>query len=99
MLGEEIGQGFTDISDLQTEDQANLTLKDTNKGLRLKDDVAFALLTTIYFHMIATLTEIDNILVLDAILNGEPIGLGNHVSQQHGINIGESTSRGDNRSQ
>jgi len=43
----------------------------------LKDDVAFTLLTTIYLHMIATFNEIDNIFVLDAILNGEPIGLGN----------------------
>jgi hypothetical protein len=66
-----IGQGFTGINDLQVEDQANLTLEDTNKGLRLKDDVAFTLLTTIYLHMIATFNEIDNIFVLDAILNGE----------------------------
>jgi hypothetical protein len=83
----------------KAEDQANLTLKDTNKRLRLKDDVAFTLLTTIYLHMIATLNEIDNIFVLDVILNGEPIGLGNHFSQQHGINIRESSSRGDNRSE
>jgi hypothetical protein len=35
---------------------------------------------------------------LDAILNGEPIGLGNGVDPQHGINIGENSNRGDNRS-
>ncbi len=93
---EEIGQGFTNINDLQAEDQANLTLEDTNKWLHLKDDVVFTLLTTIYLHMIATLNEIDNIFVLDAILNGEPIGLGNHFTQQHGINIGGSSNRGDN---
>jgi hypothetical protein len=49
--------------------------------------------------MIAMLNEIDNIFVLDVILNGEPIGLGNHFNQQHGINLGESSSRGDNRSE
>jgi hypothetical protein len=27
----------------------------------------------------------------DIILNGDPIGLGNHASQQHGNNIGESS--------
>ncbi len=41
---EEIGQGFTGISDFQAEDQANLTLEDINKRLCLKDDVAFTLL-------------------------------------------------------
>ncbi len=40
--------------------------------------------------------EINNFPGLDTILNGEPIWLGNHASQQRGINIGESSSRGDN---
>jgi hypothetical protein len=40
--------------------------------------------------------EIDYFLGLDAILNGKPIGLGNHASQQRGINIGESSSRCNN---
>ncbi len=42
--------------------------------------------------------EIDNLTGLDTILNGEPIGLGNHASEQHGNNIGENNSKGDNRS-
>ncbi len=41
--------------------------------------------------------EINNLVGLDAILNGKPIGLGNHASEQHGNNIGESNSKGDNR--
>jgi hypothetical protein len=47
--------------------------------------------------MVAMLNEINNLLKLDAILNGKPIGLGNHVNQQHGNDIGESSSRKDNR--
>jgi hypothetical protein len=39
------------------------------------------------------LNKIDNLLGLNAILNGEPIGLRNHASQQHRINIGENNSR------
>jgi hypothetical protein len=62
----------------------------------LKDDVAFALLITISPHTIVMFNKIDNLAGLDAILNGEPIGLGNHASQQHGNNIGESDSKGAN---
>jgi len=43
MMGEEIRWGFNP-SDFQLEDQVNLTLEETSKGLCLKDDVAFALL-------------------------------------------------------
>jgi hypothetical protein len=38
------------------------------------------------------LNEIDNLHGFDIILNGDPIGLGNHVSRQCGSNIGESSS-------
>jgi hypothetical protein len=55
-------------------------LEETSKGLHLKDDVAFALLIAISPHMVAMLNEISNLLGLDTILNGEPIGLGNCVS-------------------
>jgi hypothetical protein len=48
--------------------------------LRLKDDVAFALLVVIFPHMVAMLNEINNLLGLDATLNGEPIKLGNRTS-------------------
>jgi hypothetical protein len=64
----------------------------------LKDDVVFALLTTIFPHIVAMFNEIDNLPRLDTILNREPIGLGNCVNQQCGIIIGESSSRGDNKS-
>jgi hypothetical protein len=64
----------------------------------LKDDIAFALFFTISLHTIAMFNEINNFLGLDVILNGEPIGLGNCVSWQRGINIGESNNRRDNRS-
>ncbi len=48
--------------------------------------------------MVAMFNEIDNLPRLDKILNRKPIGLGNCVSQQRGIIIGESSSRGDNKS-
>jgi hypothetical protein len=64
----------------------------------LKDDVAFALLTTIFPHIVAMLNEIDNLPKLDTILSGEPIGLGNYVSWQRDINTWESSSRRDNKS-
>jgi len=79
MMGEEIKWGFT-ISDLQAEDQANLILEDTSKGPCLKDDVVFALLIAIFPCMVTMFNEIDNLLGLDAILNGKPIGLGNCAS-------------------
>jgi hypothetical protein len=88
MMGEEIRQGFT-ISNHQVEDQANLTLEETIEGPRLKNDVVFALLTAISPHIVTMFNEIDNFLGLDVILNGEPIWLGNHVSQQRGINMGK----------
>jgi hypothetical protein len=87
MMGEEIGRGFT-INDLKVEDQANFTLEEIKKRPHLKDDVAFALLTALFLHIVAMFNEIDNFLDLDTILNKKPIGLGNHASQQCGINIG-----------
>ncbi len=79
IMGEEIGWGFT-ISNLQPEDQA--TLEEINAKSRLKDDVVFALLTTISLHTVAMLNAIDNLPRLDTILNGKPIGLGNRINQQ-----------------
>ncbi len=96
-MGEEIGQGFT-ISDLQAKDQANLTLEETNEGSHFKDDVIFVLLIVISPHTIIMLNEIDNLLGLDAILNGKPIRLRILASQQHGSKSGESSGRGDNSS-
>jgi hypothetical protein len=80
MMGEEIKQGIT-ISDRQVEEQINLTLEETNKGPHSKDDATFALLIAISPHTVTMFNEIDNLPRLDVILNGEPIGLGNHVSQ------------------
>jgi hypothetical protein len=57
-----------------------LILKETNEGPCLKDDVTFALLIAISSHMVTILNEIDNLLGLDATLNGEPIRLGNCAS-------------------
>jgi hypothetical protein len=68
MMGEEIEQGFT-INNLQLEDQTNLTLEEIGKRLCLKFDVAFALLTAIYPHMVAMLNELNNILGLDELNN------------------------------
>jgi hypothetical protein len=59
MKGEEIEQGFT-ISNLQIENQANLTLEETNKRPCLKNDVTFALLTAISPHTITMFNEINN---------------------------------------
>ncbi len=97
MMGEEIGQAFT-INNLQAKDWTNLTLEETNKGPHFKDDVAFALLTTISPHTITMFNKIDNIFGLDAILNGRHIRLKNHASQQRGSNSGESSGGGDSRS-
>jgi hypothetical protein len=71
-------------------------LEETNKGPHFKDDVAFVLLTTIFPHTFTMLNEIDNLLGLDAILNGKPIMLRNHASQQCGSNSGGSNGRRDN---
>ncbi len=92
------GGGDRAINNFQLEDQTNLTLEETSKGLRLKDDVVFALLITISLHMIIMFNEISNLLGLDIILNGKPIGLGNCANRQCGSIIGESSSRRDNRS-
>jgi hypothetical protein len=64
-------------------------LEEINERLCLKDDVAFALLIVIFPHTIVMFNEIDNLPRLDTILNWEPIGLGNHVNQHCGSNIGE----------
>jgi hypothetical protein len=42
--------------------------------------------------------ELNNLLGLDAILDGKPIGLRDYVNQQCGGNIGENSNREDNRS-
>jgi hypothetical protein len=47
--------------------------------------------------MIVMLNKIDNVLGLNAILNEEPIGLGNRANQQCGINIGENSSKRNNK--
>jgi len=60
MMVEEIRWEFTP-NDLQPKNQANLTSKETNKGLHLKDDATFALLTTILLHKITMLDDLDNI--------------------------------------
>jgi hypothetical protein len=59
MMGEEIGHGFT-ISNFQAKNQANLTLDETREGLHLKDDVAFALLTTIICKVLQLKNELDD---------------------------------------
>jgi hypothetical protein len=93
--GEEIEQGFT-INDFQLEDLANLG--ETNKKSCLKSDATFALLITIYPHTITMFNKLNNLLGLDAIFDGKPIGLGNCVNQQCGGNIGENNNREENRS-
>ncbi len=75
-----------------------MTLEETNERPRLKDDIVVALLSTISLHTVAMFNEITNFLGLDVILNGEPIGMGNCVSWQCGIDIGESNNRRDYRS-
>jgi hypothetical protein len=72
-MGAEISWGFN-LSDFELEDQEKLMLEDIGEGPHLKDDATFVLLT-----MVTMFNEVDNLLGLDAILNGNPIGLGNHV--------------------
>jgi hypothetical protein len=95
-MREEIERGFT-ISDLQCENQANLTLEQTNKRPCLKNDVTFALLIAIFPHTVTMFNDINNFLGLDIIFNGEPIRLKNHANRQNGNNIGENSSKGGNR--
>jgi hypothetical protein len=68
------------LSNFKLEDQANLTLEETSERLRLKDDVAFALISIISLHIVTMLNKLDNLLELDAILNGKSIGLENCAS-------------------
>jgi hypothetical protein len=70
-----------------------LTPEETNKGPHSKDDATFALLTTMSLHTVTMFNKINNLPRLDVILSGEPIGLGNCVSKQHGNNIGESNKK------
>ncbi len=95
--GEELKQRFT-INDFQPEALTNLTSEETSKKSCLKNDATFALLTIISSHIVTMFNELNNFLGLDTIVDGKPIGLGNCVSQQRGGNIGESSSRKDNRS-
>jgi len=67
----------------------------------LKDDVDFTLLIAIYPHTVVMLNELNNLSNLDELNNR--LGLEAHwikicASQQHGSIIGESNSRGGNRS-
>jgi hypothetical protein len=78
MMGEEIEWAFNP-SDLQPKNQTNLTLEETSEALRLKYEVAFALLIVVFLHMLVMLNELDNLPRLDTILNGKPIGLRNHL--------------------
>jgi len=78
MMGEEIKWGFNPI-DLQPKNQTNLTLEETSETLHLKYEVAFALLIVVFPRMLIMFNELDNLLRLDTILNGKPIGLRNHV--------------------
>jgi hypothetical protein len=67
----------------------------------LKDDVDFALLTTIYPHTVAMFNELNNLLGLDELnnlLGSEAHWIKIHANQQHGSIIGESNNRGGNRS-
>jgi hypothetical protein len=79
MIREEIVQGFTLGSNFQLKNQTNLTLEETNES-HLKDDATFTLLTIIFPHMVTMFNELDNLLGLDTILNGKPIGLRNGAS-------------------
>jgi hypothetical protein len=60
-----------------------------------EENGALTLLTSI-FQTFTMFNKINNLLGLNAILNGEPIGVKNHVRQQCGINIGESSNSGNN---
>jgi hypothetical protein len=73
-------------------------LEEISERSHLKNDVALTLVTSISLHMVVMFNEINNFLGLDAILNGEPIGLKNHAKQQHGNNIKESSNRRNSRS-
>jgi len=77
-MRKEIGWGFNP-SNLQPENQANFIVEETNKGLHLKDDVAFTLLIVVCLHIVTMFNELDNLPRLEMIFNGKPIGLENHI--------------------
>ncbi len=73
-------------------------MEKTIERSHLKDDATFALLTIVFPHTIAMLNKLDNLPRLDAIWMGNPFVLKICASWQHGSNIGDSNSRGNNRS-
>jgi hypothetical protein len=77
-MGKEIGWGFNP-NNFQTKNQADFIVEETNKGLHLKDDVAFTLLIVVCLHIIAMFNELDNLPRLEMIFNRKPIGLRNHI--------------------
>jgi hypothetical protein len=72
-MGVEIRRGFN-LSDFELEDQENLMLEEIGEGPSLKDDATFVLLT-----MVTMFNELDKFFGLDAILNGNLVGLGNLI--------------------
>jgi hypothetical protein len=54
-------------------------LEEIGEGPHLKDDATFVLLIMVSPHMVTMFNELDNLFRLDIILNGKPVGLGNHV--------------------
>jgi hypothetical protein len=50
-------------------------INETNDGKCLKNDASFALLTKVSPHMVIMFDEINNLVRLNAILQGTPIGL------------------------
>ncbi len=71
--GTKIRRGFN-LSDFELEDQENLMLEEIGEGPSLKDDATFVLLT-----MVTMFNELDKFFGLDAILNGNLVGLGNLI--------------------
>ncbi len=82
--------------DLDGEVQQNLIIKETNDGQHLKDDATFALNSkNIVTHLEPS--EINNLVGLNVILQGMPIGLRDQSRLQikpiHHTNFEECSSR------
>ncbi len=86
--------------DLDGEIPWNFMINETNDGKCLKNDASFALLTKVSPHMVIMFDEINNLVRLNAILQGTPIGLwGQSRSQSKSIfqtNFGEGNNRWPN---
>jgi hypothetical protein len=73
-MGDVVKWAFN-LVDLDGEIPKNLMINETNDGQCLKNDTSFAFLVKVCPHMVIMFDEINNLVRLNVILQGTPIGL------------------------